>query len=184
MNLGMKQRMLESALSNNEAINHVTAIIAGLEHDLLEEVAEVQEAAGVETVDVPSRASRAEALESLVKAQVSGDLKGWYADYVLPQHLENPEKAKAHIGLDEEDWQEQKQTWADNYSEKVDGEVDPEQAAETYISNQFGVSVSEFEENVVNWDPGQVMQGALGGNHREAIDGLQDVREAIEEGDR
>jgi len=174
-----KQKLMESAIKDSEALEHVTNIIAGLECELLQEVADLQDAVGLDPLQVPDPSARQEGLQSLVVAQMSGDLEGWYADHVLSEHVENESNAAAYLTLEPEDWAEQKATWAEMYREQG-AEGSDDALAEHHVQEQFGVSLSEFEREIVEWQPAGVMQHALAGNHRAAMDAIRDVREEVE----
>jgi len=175
-----KQKLMESAIKDSDALDHVTNIISGLECELLQEVADLQDAVGLDPIDVPNPQARQEALASLVIAQMSGDLEGWYAEHVLAEHVENPQDAAAYLALDPEDWPDQKETWAEMYREQgADGSADS--LAEHHVNQQFGVSLAEFRRQIVEWEPAGVMQHAMAGNHRAAMQAIREVREEVAE---
>ncbi len=174
-----KQKLMESAIKDSDALDHITNIIAGLECELLQEVAELQDAVGLDPLQVPDPQARQEALASLVVAQMSGDLESWYAEQVLAEHMENAESAAAYLSLDQEEWQAQKETWAEMYrNQGAEGSTDA--LTEHHVDQQFGVSLNEFRRQVVEWEPAGVMQHALAGNHRAAMQAVRQVREEVE----
>lgn len=161
----------------SEQVQALCTIIAELEHRQIEQVEQLHEAVGIEGIErTKSKADREDQLLGLVEALASGDLKGFWFREVASDHLDNPEDAKAYAGLDEGEWQDQIEQWASTYREKA-----PERAeqfsdrdlARSHVKNTFGVSLDEFEREVVEWSGGETLEQMLASNFQAVERGIE-----------
>lgn len=186
MNFNPKQMAVEQALKNTDALGHLANIIAGLESELLTEVKALQDALDVEHIEeIPEAEDRKNDLEALAKAQLSGGLESYYRDRVLNDRVDNPERAAGYLDMDDDEWQEQIEQWANSYrsgENSFEGVSDREIAAH-HVEAIFAVSLPEFEQNVVNWQPGDLMSQVLAGNFRAAREGIRHCREEVQNAD-
>jgi hypothetical protein len=181
---GAKERMMRRTIAESDAMGAVAQIIAGLEVELLNEVQQLESAAGVEHIDsVPEQDERKETLLGLVQAKMGGDAGQFYLEEVASEHIEEPGDAKPYLSLSDEEWQQQIQTWADSYRAKgVSADLSDREIADQHVNRSFGVSLDEFERNVVQWDQGDMLKQVLAGNVQTAIEGVRTVRSELQEG--
>lgn len=179
---GAREKVIKRFMDDSNALHHVSSIVAGLEEELLAVVADIQEARDMEPVDVPDQAERSDVLQDLVRANFSGNLSEWYVEAVLPEHVDNADKAAGYLGLDDQDWDEQMDAWATQYGLESNEDYTSRDVARHHVDKMFGVSLEEFESNVVDWNPGQCLQAGLAGNMSSAIDALREVRDDLQEG--
>lgn len=126
---------------------------------------------------------RQEVLKDLFQAQVQGDLQTFYVEHVMADRADQPEKAAKYLDMDADEWADRKDQWAEKYRDAGAGEeIPPRALAEKHVRDVFGVDLDEFEQNVVEWDPGDVMRQVLAGNIRTARNGIRLCRESVEEG--
>ncbi|MFC7140033.1 hypothetical protein ACFQMA_09325 [Halosimplex aquaticum] len=180
---GAKEKMMERTVANSDAMKAVSTIIAGLEVELLSEVKRLEDAAGVDHLDeVPTQEERQETLLGLVQAKIGGDGTDFYAEEVMSEHVENPEDAAAYLSLEPEEWEEQISNWAETYRAKgVSEDLADREIADQHVQRKFGVSLGEFETNVVEWDQRAMMEKVLAGNVSSAVEGVRLVRESLED---
>lgn len=118
--------------------------------------------------ELPDVEDRAEQLETMAERASQADLVGWYFQEFAPDYLDNPERAQAYAGLNDDEWEAQKQSWAENYrktSPEAEAYSDDDLAA-LHVENTFGVPLEEFEANVVDFRPGEAIQDVLTTNLR------------------
>lgn len=178
---GAQQRLIKRAVENYGAADAMAEIIAGFEMELLEEIALLHEELDVEYLEtLPDEEQRKEALTDLATSKLAGDGEGWYVEYSLQEHLEDAEDAKAYLGLDEDDWTEQVETWADLYRDRGAEGGDRELAA-LHVERKFDVSLEEFEARVVGWDEAEMLEQQIAGNFQVARDAVRAAREELQE---
>jgi len=140
-------------------------IVAQRERAQLELAQRLTEASDVDaSIDaIPDAEDRAEQLEAMAEAAAHQDLQSWYFGEFAPDRLDNPEQAAAYAGLHEDEWESQKAAWADNYrAASPDAEAFSDEAlAGSHVETTFGVSLKEFEANVVFWRPGEAIRDVL-----------------------
>lgn len=178
-----KQRLVKQIANESGAIEAITQIVAGLEEDLLTQIDELHAAQGIDYYDeIPDAEERSATLQELIFAQLSGNQRQCYVDIELGKHLENAEDAKPYLGLDPDEWEEQKEKWADAYAGKVERAeaMSTEEIAGTHVYQKFGVTLAEFERRVVEWDPGEMLEASIAGNMHAASAGIDRAREEVE----
>lgn len=180
-----KEETMKRAIRQSGALEAVANIIAGLETELLDEVAALEDAAGIDHIDaVPDQEERRETLLALVQAKMGGDPREFYVSEIASQHVENAADAKPYLGLDPEEWESQIATWAESYRSKGAGsDMTDREIAEEHVRRKFGVSLSEFERNIVEWEQSDMLRRVLAGNVETAIEGVGVVRSELEGGD-
>jgi len=160
----------------SEQVRALVSIIATLEHRQIEQVEQLHEAVGIDGIErTKSQEDREDQLIELIEALASGDLKSWWFEQVAADQLENPEDAKAYADLDADEWEEQKERWADGYRSKTSMAEDysDEDLARLHVENTFGVSLDEFEREVVEWSGGEALESVLASNFKSVEKGIE-----------
>lgn len=164
-----------------QALSEVVAQRERAQLQLAQRLAEASEA-DVSVEELPDVDDRAAQLETMAERASQADLVGWYFCEFAPDHLDNPDKAQAYAGLNDDEWTAQKQSWAENYrstSPEAEAYSDDELAA-LHVENTFGVPLEEFEANVVDFRPGEAIQDVLTTNLRTVEAVMQAVAEDME----
>lgn len=185
MTLDPRKMAAKRILDSTDLAETMTRLITGLETEILSEVADLEDALGVEHIEeLPDEDERQEVLKDLFQAQVQGDLETFYVEHVMADRADQPEKAAKYLDMDADEWADRKDQWAEKYRDAGAGEeIADRTLAEKHVRDVFGVDLDEFEQNVVEWDPGDVMRQVLAGNIRTARNGIRLCRESVEEGD-
>lgn len=163
--------------ANSEVVQALITIVVSLEERQLAAVEALHDAQGIEGVDNQvSEEERREQLRSLVNALASGSVRDWWFREVAGEHIHNAEDAKAYAGLDADEWQEQKATWAETYRERADGdlqEYSDDDLAGRHVEQHYGVSLQEFREEVVEWSEKEALQTVIAGRFQAVEAGIQ-----------
>jgi hypothetical protein len=150
-----------------QALSQVVAQRERAQLQLAQRLADASEA-DVSVDELPDVEERAAQLETMAERASQADLVGWYFEEFAPDYLDEPARAKPYAGLNDDEWQAQKQAWAQNYrstSPEADAYSDDELAA-LHVENTFGVPLEEFRRNVVDFRPGEAIQDVLTTNLR------------------
>lgn len=180
---GGREAAMKKFVKESGAMDAIAGIIASLELEILQEVDALHADFDLDYYgDLPDEDERKEQLKDLALHQMSDNLDGYYVKEVLDRHLQNPEKAKAYLNMDDEEWDDQIQQWASGYKRQAeqkgqDLDLSDRELAELHVENQFGVSIQKFEELVVEWTPGKVMEIVFAGNFSAVVDGVRYVRQ-------
>ena len=140
--------------------------------ELAQRLAEASEAE-VSVEELPDVEERAGQLEAMAEAASQASLDAWYFEEFAPTHLENTAEVVAYAGLDDGEWTRQQAAWAENYRKtSPDAKTygDRELAA-LHVENTFGLTLDEFEQNIVDWRPGEAIQDVLTA-HLTAVEGV------------
>ncbi|MDH5019040.1 hypothetical protein [Halobacterium rubrum] len=150
-----------------QALSQVVAQRERAQLQLAQRLADASDA-DVSVDELPDVEERAAQLETMAERASQADLVGWYFEEFAPDYLDEPARAKPYAGLNDDEWQAQKQAWAQNYrstSPEADAYSDDELAA-LHVENTFGVPLEEFRQNVVDFRPGEAIQDVLTTNLR------------------
>ncbi|GAA0276902.1 hypothetical protein [Halobacterium noricense] len=162
----------------------LSQVVAQRERAQLEHAQRLADAsnADVSVDELPDIEARAAQLETMAERASQADLVGWYFEEFAPDHLDNPEKAVAYAGLNDDEWQNQKEAWAKNYrSTSPEAEAySDEDLAGLHVENTFGVPLEEFEANVVDFRPSEAIQDVLTTNLRTVEAVMATVAEDME----
>lgn len=165
--------------SQSEKVQAVATIQANLEHDLLDAVADLHDALGVEDpIEVTQdRADRREALLEVAE-HASDDFESYWFGEVAG--YDNPEDAVALAGLSDEEWESQIATWADRYRSQTDAfATDSDRGiAREHVRRTFGVPLEEFEREVVDYRRRDALKAVLAGNLTAGIQGVRQAADA------
>mgnify|MGYP000386252097 CR=1 FL=1 len=132
---GMKQRMMNQLLDSGMTEN-LTSVLARAEHELLTTAKRMEEAHGTETLgDLPTVEERQVALKRLIEALVTDSVDEVWIEQVAPALLDAPEKAESYLAMDDDEWTDQIERWAEFYQSNGYGEemADRALAADTMI---------------------------------------------------
>lgn len=179
----MKQ--LASNITESEEIKALVAIIAEIEHRQLAAVEELHEALDVDGLQVTKdRDQRREQLLDVVDAAApGGSLLDLWFEQVAPEHIDAPEDAKSYAGLSSEEWQQQQTNWAAAYRDRIEGDHTDEELAEQHVQRKFGVSLDEFEREVIGYSDADALRTLLGGNFEAVEQGIAQATEAAKAGE-
>lgn len=173
---GGKEAMMRRILGDSEVVDALARIIAGLEHELLTEVAALEDALGVDHLeDVPTQEQRQEQLTALVEAKLAGDPEQFYREHILPNLVENADEAAAYLDFSQEEWEQQLERWGQAYREGGGTGTDRDLADE-HVRRQYGVTLEEFERFVVDYDEEVMVEQALARPIRSGIEGVRMCR--------
>lgn len=178
-----KEAVAELRQLADDPAEHPTAqalvdIIVELEFSQLRGVEELHDALDIDALDVQKgRDDRREQLLAVIEAVAPGgpDLETMWFEEVAGEHVDNPERAQSYAGLDEDEWTEQIESWADTWRghlDNADAMTDRELAA-VHVDRRFGVSLEEFEANVVEFDRGEALETLLASNFEAVEHGIQ-----------
>jgi len=163
--------------TSSEYVQALVTVLSTLEHRQLQAVENLHDALDIDGVDVQAdREAREEQLLSLVEALASGEFEAWWFEEVIAEHIENAEDARAYAGLSEEEWQEQRETWADLWRDRGGEEFESHSDTDLgrlHIERKFGVSLREFEREVVGFNRKDAMQTGLAGNVEAVEQGIK-----------
>lgn len=179
----MKQ--LASNITESDEIKALVAIIAEIEHRQLTAVGELHDALGVDGIEVTKgKEERREQLLDVVDAAApGGSLLDLWFEQVAPDHIDAAEDAKSYAGLSDEEWQQQQSNWAAAYRDRIEGEHTDEELAEQHVRRKFGVSLDEFEREVIGFNEGDAMRTLLASNFEAVEHGIAQATEAAKAGE-
>lgn len=164
----------------------ILSILTEMERVLNEEIRDQHEALGIETIEqLPSKEDRAEEIRQVALAHLNGQFPEHVVKTYLGDRLENVEEAAQFADLDEEEWQETKEDWAENYEEMgTEGTVD--ELARAHVRTRYGVDLEEFYHLVVHWPEGRAgseMESIIASGVRTAQNGIQRTTAVVEAAD-
>lgn len=173
---GMKKRML-SKLMDSDAATNLTGIIAEVENELLQAAKPLDDELGTGHIDrVPSVEVRRDALKSLLEAVATDSMREVWVAEILPEIVENDDKAEQYVGLGDESeaWEKKQAAWAegwrDNGAEGTDRAL-----AEHHIRDTFGADPETFESRVVGFNAGEEAERLFAANFRAVKRVLEDA---------
>jgi hypothetical protein len=171
--------------AESEQIQALVHIIAQLEHRQIERVEELHDALDIDAIErTKGQDEREEQLLGLVEALASGDLQGYWLEEVAGEHIENPDDAAPYLGLDQDAWEKQIKKWADQYRETapdVAEKYSDRELAKSHVATKFGVSIDEFEREIVDWSGGEALESLLASNFRAVEGGIEAATAEITE---
>lgn len=177
---GMKQRMMNQLLDSGMTEN-LTEVLASAENELLTTAKRMEEAHGTETLgELPTVEERQAALKRLIEALVTDSVDDVWMEQIASALLDNPEKAESYLAMDDDEWEDQIESWADHYRSQG-GDLDDRVLADYHVQQQFGVDLETFEERVVDWSRGEEAERIFAGNFRAVRNSMERVTEVAEE---
>lgn len=167
-------------------VQALVTVITELESRQLDAVESLHDALdvdGIERTNGPEE--RKEQLLDVVDAMTSGEFDKWWFETVAAEHLDNPEDARTYAGLTAEEWGDQIGRWASTYREKAPEEftdMTDREVAEQHVYRKFGVSLSEFEREVVGYTREEALRTVVAGNFEAVQQGIERATAAAETG--
>jgi len=178
-----KMRQMQTVVQNPRESDLARAgakLVAGIEHDLLDAVADLHQALDVDdpvTVDTEPE-GRVERLLDLAEAASDGELERYWFEEAGP--YDDLAAVEEFVGLGDDAWEAQAEEWAEMYREKApdvaDGRSDRD-LADYHVKGEFGVSLDEFEREVIGYSRRKALKDALVGN---VLAGVQGIRRATD----
>ncbi|WP_435349007.1 hypothetical protein [Haloarchaeobius sp. HRN-SO-5] len=187
---GMKRRMARQMLDSRMG-TAMLDIVARAEHELVSSVIDLQEAADLaddhRIQSLPTPEDRKAQIRQVVAAKLDGRFPQWWVANC--SGLDNADEAAEKADID--DWQAQKERWADLLRENgTDGDTD--QLAASYVRSRYGCTLDEFEQVVVEWPENaegensreaEAMKAVVAAGVSEANQGIQRVTATLQEGE-
>lgn len=185
---GLKDRLASQVdVTNNPQIRGLVEAMATLERNRREALAAHLEALDdidIELPSLPEHEERVDELLALIEARIAGDPWDYWVEWQAPEALENASQARQYAGLDEEEWNETLDEWADLYSERFDTDgLTERDLAGYHVDNQFGLGLDEFEDVVVAWNPAEVLERAATGPQQDMTAAVVEATDQLQEGD-
>ncbi|MFC7204732.1 hypothetical protein ACFQJC_14525 [Haloferax namakaokahaiae] len=168
---------------DSEMIQALATVVASLEFEQLEAVAELHESAGTGEMGVTvTQEERKEELVEMMVGMAKGDLGEVYLKNVAP--IENPSKAAQYLGIGMDDWQDELEKIAASVSKNL-GETDQtdRELVAAYIDRHHGCKLATFEEEVIEWESGEALKLILARNMRATTQEIHTVADALAEGE-
>lgn len=173
---GMKKRML-SKLMDSDAATNLTGIIAEVENELLHAAKPLDDELGTGHIDrVPAVEERRDALKALLEAVATDSMKEVWVVEILPEIVENPDKAEQYVGMgaESEAWEAKQAKWADGWRSRG-AEGSDRALAEHHVPDTFGTDLETFEDRVVGFEPGEEAERLFAANFRAVKRVLEDA---------
>ncbi len=188
---GIKQRLMKQMAdpAENEQFRALAGAFVTLELDqrrrlqeLAEQLDEDLEDLGIATLE--DEGERIDELLAGITARMNDDPWGMWVEHLAPEDLENADRAAQYAGLEEDEWQGEIEDWAQRYRDAPDhdteGLTDRDLAA-AHVYQVFGLSLKEFEREVVDWRPGQAYEEAFAGAFKKHNEAIAQLAESVEE---
>jgi len=173
--------------TESELIQALVHILVTLEYRQLQAVEGLHDALEIEGLEITrAKEAREEQLLALVDAIASREFENWWFKDVIGGKLENADDAMAYAGLDSDEWEAQKQTWAVTWRDRGGeefAEQSDEDLARLHVERKFGVTLAEFEREVVGWSRRDAIRTILAGNFEAVEDGIRAATATVQEGD-
>ena len=163
--------------TESQYVQALVTIIVELEHAQLDAVMDLHDAQGIDGIEVTStREDRREALLGLASAVADGDLKRYWFENVVAEHVEDVEDVLPYAGLGTDEWETKIEDWAGMYRreapEAFADDNDREIAAQ-HVRDRFGVSLDAFEREVINYSRKDALQTSLASNFQSVETGIR-----------
>ncbi|KAA9399670.1 hypothetical protein [Haloarcula sp. CBA1129] len=170
----------------SDRINAIAEILAEIESAQRRAVVNQREALGIDPDDgrtgIDKDGRQAEIID-VVDAQTPGGPS--LAEVWLEQCVESVDgdpAALAHYSaMDSDEWTEQIERWADTYRNAESGEIEASDRdlADHHISQKWGVSLSEFEQTVVQFNAATALEDLLAGPSKETEQAIEANTEVL-----
>ncbi len=188
---GIKKRLMKQMAdpTDNEQFQALAGAFVTLELDQRRRLQELTEALdedpedlGIEQLD--EKQDRIDELLAGITARMNDDPWGMWVQHLAPEDLQNPDRASQYAGLEEDEWQEEIEDWAQRYRDAPDhdteGMTDRDLAA-AHVYQVFGLSLKEFEREVVAWRPGEAYEEAFAGAFKQHNEAIAQLAQSVEE---
>lgn len=180
MKNALKKKVLMNLL-DSDAAHGLCTVIAEVEHELLEAAEPVDAAMGSGHIDqIPTVEARTEAIRQVLEAIATDSVRDVWEEEYLPVLVDNPEKARKHVGKGSEEWDRQLESWANGWRDRgADGS--DRALAEHHVRDVFGVDLETFERRIVGFDAGEEAERLFASNFRAVRDVLDAAAEEVGE---
>jgi hypothetical protein len=124
---------------------------------------------------------RVDELAALVAGLRNHDIREAWLEHWGPDLPEDANDPSPYMGLDADEWTSKRQQWAERYrQEGGDGlaQLSDRRLADAHVRSQFGVSLAEFEREIVEWSRGDALREAVSGPHLRTEDALDAALDA------
>lgn len=154
-----KMKKVARKLLESEQGKVALRILTTAEHALLQSVREQREAMGLDgdLEDLPSGDDRAEQIRQLALAAIADEFPRHYVETYLGHRLDLVDEAAEYADIDEDEWTDQKQRWADDLRDEGATGSDDDLAAR-FVEMRYGVPIEDFYRQVVDWPDGREAQ--------------------------
>jgi len=174
-------RKMMAKLKEMGAIDHLTGIIAGAEHEVLTAAKRLEDATDQDVIgEVPAIEMRRESLEAMIDAMAGGSFDDLWLENVAPELLDTTDGVEGYLGMDGDEWKSQIGRWAETYRNSG-AEGSDRALAEHHVRNKWGVDLATFEERVVEFDGGEAAERLFAGNFRAACTVMHNAADELEE---
>ncbi|WP_255198017.1 hypothetical protein [Halorarius litoreus] len=186
---GLADRLAQQIdVANNEQILGLVHAQATLERNRRSALAAHLEALDVDAdvPDLPDHEERVDELVALIEARIAGDPWDYWVEWQAPDALDNAAQAREYAGMESDEWEDRIATWAGVYREKfeVPDDLTDRDLAGHHVEDQFGLTLDEFEETVVEWRAAEVLERAAAGPHQDMTEAVVDATAALEASDQ
>lgn len=177
------RQAIAKKLLGTEAFDKLTAVIAQVENELLQAAIRLEEATGERRIgDPPSVDARKEALKGLIEAIVTDSFEDVWLEEVAPTFVDKPEKVEQYLGMDADAWESQIERWGETYR-NAGAEGSDRALADAHVQDQFGVDLAEFEQRVIEFNPGAEAERLFAANFRAVRQTIDRVAEEQRDAD-
>lgn len=187
---GIKERLMKQVAdpAENEQFRALAGAFVTLELDQRRRLQELADALdedpedlGIETLE--DHEERIDELLAGITARMNDNAWGMWVEHLAPEALKNPDRAAQYAGLDEDDWEGEIEDWAERIRDQTgtdtDGRTDRDLAA-AQVYDAFGLSLKEFEREVVDWRPGEAYEEAFAGSFKQHNEAISRLAESVE----
>ncbi|GGL57891.1 hypothetical protein [Halocalculus aciditolerans] len=177
--LKREAQILRSDPTESDFLRPWAGALAEQEAALRKETRALQKANGVDVLDEPIDVEeRTDELLRFIGAMFQRRL----SDHYVEEFLGEPDAA-TYLNLDDEEWEAQKETWADRMRStfpQYDESDRDEDLAAVFVDSQFGMSIETFEREIVNFSEPEAMRAAVAGPLEETEHGLKKLNDSME----
>lgn len=166
----------------------VFSVIAEAESTLVKSVREQHATIGLDTIDeedLPSREDRVTQLQQVALAKIEGRFPEYVVETYISDRLNHADEASDFAAVTDEEWQAQKEKWAEEYRD-AGYEGTDEELARAHVRSRYGADLDEFYALVVNWPEGREgaeLKNVLASGLKMANEGINRTTAVLEKAD-
>lgn len=126
---------------------------------------------------------RIEEICDAISARFAGNPWETWVQHVAPDELDG-EAAEEWAGADPEEWADEREAIVENWradDEIATDEFADEELVDADLSSRFGVDREAFEEYVIGYNPGRLLQTLLAGEFEGTTEGIEALTEEVAE---
>ena len=189
MNQMMMQQLLNQLDLEATPAPRVARQIAERERQMSQTIERLSAATGVDVepveVDVDERT---QILLQAAEAVMAQNFPDWWWSVIAPEILDNPDLAVEYAGLSADEWHDTLRGWYSNLYENGNVETPVEEAsvedigavAAHYCQGVFGLSLRDFVQTVVTWNPQRAVESVLAGPSDEMMRQFEMIADDLE----